>query len=256
MAPRILSAACALVALAGLTSSAFAIKPFSLVEDGYPEVKGILELENTFSIDHNLAFDHGFTQYSLENELEYGLTDNFTVRAKLAYNYVSATQQTDEMSFDAFGIETQYYFTNPNVDSVGYSLITAVETGENSLTGVAIFVAQKDWDKWIGAVNLGAELGVDNTYHSGDKETALALTAAAGLAYKVDNAWKIGGNASYTLNYAEARHYEGSTLYAGPTVNWIPADNVWVTAGANVKVFGADDDAAWNVTLICGIYLN
>jgi hypothetical protein len=41
-------------------------------------------------------------------------------------------------------VEGQYYFTNPNTDKVGLSLLGAVESGDRSYSATAIFVAQQE----------------------------------------------------------------------------------------------------------------
>src|SRR5947207_7195935 len=103
-----------------IPSVALAVKPFPQVEDGYPEPPGQIELDQTFTLDHPTAEDHGFTQFSAEHELEFGVSENFYIDSK------------DEQGthFDAAGVEAQYYFTNPHTDPIGISIIGAASGGD------------------------------------------------------------------------------------------------------------------------------
>src|SRR5262249_46937787 len=84
--------------------AAHAIEPVTLVADGYPERVGQLELENTFVAALHTPDDHRFQNYSMENELEYGIVENFTLRGKIAYFYEDS-RELDGFHFDAAGIE-------------------------------------------------------------------------------------------------------------------------------------------------------
>src|SRR5206468_5334485 len=96
----------------------------------------------------------------LENELEYGLTEKFTARVKDSYFYQDSKEFTG-MHFDAAGVEGQYFFTNPNIDPIGLSLIASVEAGERTLDFETVFVAQKDIANWIATSNLRVLCAVD-----------------------------------------------------------------------------------------------
>src|SRR4051794_5498834 len=152
---RLLAAgiAAALSVCAG-APSAFALKPWTLVEDGYPEAAGQFELETTFETNWHTQEDHGFREFALENELEYGFNQQFTLRAKIA-NVYEDSQDFEGLHFDAAGIEAQYYFTDPNTSSLGVSVIGSAEVGERGLfAGEAFLVLQKDFERFIFAYNL------------------------------------------------------------------------------------------------------
>jgi len=110
--------AASLLLLAVVAPPASAIKPFTLVEDGYPEAKGQLELENTFELTFHPREEHSFKELVGEHELEYGLAQDFTLRVKGSYVYTDSHDFTG-LHFDAAGVEGQYYFTNPNTDPIG-----------------------------------------------------------------------------------------------------------------------------------------
>ena len=238
-----------------LASKAHAIRPFTLVEDGYPEAVGQLELENTFTGEFNPRSDSGAKVFSVEHEFELGLAENFTLRLKGSYFYQD-TADNSGLHFDAVGIEGQVFFTNPNTDDVGLSLITAVEGGEGSLTFVNIFVVQKDFDQWVLAYNLGFETSLDNVFRGrgGASTVSGTLTNALAAAYVLRPGLKIGAEASVDLDYDNWSRHTGTAVYAGPVIHWVPDRNWWITAGVNVLLNNTPDEPRWRATLIIGYY--
>src|SRR5690242_6122141 len=105
MVPRALFATVA-VATLSLTPPLLAIKPYTLVEDGYTDPLHSLELENTFELAFHTREDSGFKQLSAEHELEYQLTDNFQLRVKGSYFYEDS-KENNGIHFDSSGIEGQ-----------------------------------------------------------------------------------------------------------------------------------------------------
>ena len=243
----------AALALATVSAPAWAIKPFTLLEDGYPEVFKQLELENTFTYGFHTPTEHAFGDLNIENELEYGLSERFTFRVKGSYDYISSAETTG-MKFDAVAVEGQYFFTNPNTDKLGLSLLGAIESGDNSYGAEAIFIAQKDFDKWVIAYNLGVNVAVDNAYRGGPTDTSLSLTNALGAAYEITPNLKIGGEISIESVYGEARIYDGSTVYAGPVINWIPTKSLWITAGFHWQLTDTSDAPNYQAVLIIGYF--
>jgi hypothetical protein len=233
---------------------AYALKPWALVEDGYPEPKGQLELENTFEADFHARSEPRFREFSLENELEYGLTDQFDLRAKISNVYTDSAE-FEGLHFDAGGIEAQYYFTDPNTAPIGVSLIGALEMGERGLGSAEGFlVLQKDFDKFVLAYNLGAATDVEHLFSGGSKDTTGTLTNAFGFLYSLAPDLRLGAEISAESSYDEWRKYTGTTVYAGPTVNWIPIPDMWVTAGFDFLIGNQEDEPEFKATLIVGYY--
>jgi len=237
------------------SSSAYAIRPFTLVEDGYPEAVGQLELENTFEGDFNPRSDSGAKTYSAEHELEYGLLENFTLRLKGSYLYEDSSQR-EGLHFDSFGLEGQLFFSNPNTDPVGLSLIAAVEAGEGSLAFNTIFIVQKDFDKWVVGYNLALETSIDNVFRGAGQATTTTgtLTNAFGLSYVPTPGLKVGGELSLDLDFDNWSKHTDTALFAGPVINWIPNNNWWVTAGVDFLVNNTPDAPRWRAIVVIGYF--
>src|SRR5205814_8631714 len=145
----------------------------------YPEGKGVLELENTLTIGYHTPAEHNFQNYAFENELEYGVADNFTLRLKGEYFYQDSRDGTG-LHFDGAGVEAQYFFTNPAIDPIGISLLGAFSVGESHLSYEGFLVMQKDWDKWTAGYELGISTDIDDIFNDNSSSTTTGtITNAA-----------------------------------------------------------------------------
>jgi hypothetical protein len=242
------------IVLFAAATPALAIKPYTLVEDGYPDPVHQLELENTFESDFHTHDDSGFKQFSLENELEYQVNEQFNLRVKAAYFYEDSDENTG-MHFDAAGIEAQYYFTNSNVDPLGVSVIVAAEAGEQTLNFESFLVLQKDWDHWTATYNLGLATEIDGVFtDSGSTDTTGTLTNALGAVYNLTPTVRAGGEIAVESLYHNWSSYDGSSVWAGPVVNWVPNSRLWMTAGFNFQLTDTADESDYRFTVIVGYF--
>jgi hypothetical protein len=237
-----------------LAPSALAIKPYTLVEDGYPDPVGSLELENTFESDFRTSQDHGFKQFSMENELEYQLNEKLELRIKGAYFYEDSKENIG-MHFDAAGVEAQYYFANSNVDPLGVSVIVAAEAGEQTLDFKTFLVLQKDWAKWTATYNLGFDTEIDGVFtNHGSNTTTGTLTNALGVTYSLADTVRVGAEAALESSYDNWSSYGGSSLFAGPVINWVPNSKWWLTAGFDFQLTDTADEPDYRFTVIFGYF--
>ena len=253
MVPRALVATVAVVILS-LASPVLAIKPYTLVEDGYTDPLHSLELENTFGFDFHTREDSGFKQFSAEHELEYMMTENFQLRLKGSYFYEDSKENTG-LHFDSAGIEGQYYFTNSNTDPLGVSVIVSAEAGEQTLDFAGILILQKDFAHWAVTYNLGLETEIEGVFtDQGSTDTTGTLTNALGATYQLSNTWRLGGEVALESAYHNWSSYEGSSLFAGPVINWVPNDKWWLTAGFDFQLTDTPDEPDYKFTVIFGYF--
>jgi len=123
------------------------------------------------------------------------------------------------------------------------------------LTFEGIFVVQKDFEKWTVTGNLGAATTISGVFDgSQPNETEGSLSASAGAVYDLGNKFKIGGEISAEAIFPDWSNFDKINVYAGPCVNWVPTDNIWVTAGVSYNVSGHTDEPRFIGGLIVGIY--
>jgi len=246
--------AAVLVVFTIASRSAFAIKPYTLVEDGYPEVKGTVELENTFETFFHSKDEKGFKTFSMEHELEFQPTDKLALRVKGSYAYENTVDFTG-LHFDEAAVEGQYYFTNPNIDPIGVSVIGAVGVGERGFGSFEAFlVLQKDWDKFTLTYNLGVVTEVEHLYGGGSRETSGTLVNALGGVYSVSPGIRVGGEIAAESGYTEWRSYDSTVIYAGPVIHFVPSSRLWITAGVDYQISGERSEPQYRASLIVGYY--
>jgi hypothetical protein len=243
----------ALVASLCAANRAWAIKPFTLVEDGYPERVGQLESENTFNAAWRTPADHSFQNYAMENELEYGLVENFTLRGKVSYFYQSSDEFTG-FHFDTGAVAGQVFFSNPNTDAIGISVIASFGIGEHLLTAEQFLVVQKDTDHWILGYNFGLSTEIDGVFEGGQTSVSGSIINSAGAMYCLTRTFRVGAEASAESAYDNWNSYTATTVFVGPVLNWIPNNRTWLTAGFDVQATNTSDEPKHLFTLIFGYY--
>jgi len=237
------------------SAPAWAIKPYTLVEDGYPDPVGQLELESTFESDFHTHDDSGFKQFSMENELEYQLTEQLALRVKAAYFYEDSAENTG-MHFDAAGVEAQYFFTNSNTDPLGISVIVAAEAGEQTLNFEGFLVLQRDWSRFTATYNLGLATEIEGVFtDQGSTDTTGTLTNAFGAVYNLTPTLRTGGEIDVESNYHNWSSYDGTSVWAGPVVNWVPNSKWWLTAGFDFQLTDTHDEPDYRFTVILGYFV-
>jgi hypothetical protein len=233
----------ALAAL-GVASPALAVNPFTLVDDGYPFAVHQLEYENTLNVQHAVSGDSRYLLIGNESELEYGLTENIVVTAVGGLYHERANDPTEGTHFDQGGLQVQYFFTNPNTDAIGVSVIATALFGETTFASENSLVLQKDFEKWIVAYNLGVNVEVDGFLQSGPADTTMTLSHSAGALYCLTNTVRVGAEFQLATTYREFfRAKQDTTLYFGPVVNWIVSDDLWITVGLNDELVRKTDGA-------------
>jgi hypothetical protein len=244
----------ALFALSLAAAPAFAIKPYTLVEDGYPDPVGQLELENTLESDFHTHDDTGFKQFSLENELEYQYDEKLALRVKASYFYEDSDETTG-MHFDAAGLETQYFFTNSNTDPLGISAILSAEAGEQTLNLKSVLILQKDWDRFTVTYNLGLNTEITGVFtDKGSTDTTGTLINALGSVYNLTPTVRVGGEFDMESQYHNWSSYDGTTIWAGPVINWVPNNKWWLTAGFDFQLTDTHDEPDYRFTVIFGYF--
>jgi hypothetical protein len=228
-------------------------RPFTMVEDTYPEGKGAFEIENTVEYGHRTHRDHGLNTFDFEHELEFGLADNFDLKIPIAYHYED-TANGSGFGFDDIGIQGDVYLTNSFTDPVGVALMGEVNVGEDVLGLELTLVLQKDFGNWVVAYNLGAETEISGVFNSDvENETEGVLVNSLGAAYSVGQNMRIGGQVLAESTYADWNDYEGTVVYAGPTFSYFGGRKWWLTVGPNFLLTNQQEEAEFRLDLIFGI---
>lgn len=187
-----------------------------------------------------------YVAYDFDTELEYGVTDRFSVSAYLLGAHVKAkdawpnddqgqpapyNNNLDQTHLSSIKGQLKYNFLSPYRDGIGitgvleaayvtwYRKIDLAKTRQISIEPKLI--VQKNFlnDQLITSYNLGLEFEKRSFPDSGDAENELSITNTLGVAYRFAPNWYAG---------AEARHHmdilngfkNNDTVFFGPSLHY------------------------------------
>lgn len=180
--------------------------------------------------------DGDYGRFDLREEIEYGLTDRLTTALYLNFEseYFHPDDGVDaeeEENFEFGGIssEWKYQLLNPNIDPVGLVIYGEGTYDSDEAELEEKLILSKDLgSSWIAAFNAAIEQEWE--FEGSDTEEESALEFSAGLAYRLNERWTLGGE------IRNIREYEGLDLgeetekawYAGPVLAY-GAPTWWAT---------------------------
>lgn len=168
---------------------------------------------------------HNYNRFDLREELEYGVTDNYTIAFYLntkAENYQDpATKVTSsEFSFEGFTLEHKYLVLNPAQNPVGFTLYLETQySGEEAEVEQKLIFGQRHGD-WKWAINL-----IHATeWNLNDHETESEVAVTAGLTRDLNENWSLGLEARNHNNIPEYEDWENTACFIGPSVTYARED--------------------------------
>ncbi|WP_062059095.1 DUF6662 family protein [Cellvibrio sp. OA-2007] len=200
-----------------------------------------------------------YTAYNTETELEYGVSDRFTIKGELKGQaidtsglLIDAYMPGDEkygLKFQGVEIAGKYNFLSPALDDFGLSVTTGLDylvldphSGRDKDT-VSIDL-ELELQKYfmegqlIWAANFGTEATrakrkpIDNLPEDFEWPTGMEVEiefwAGTGLSYRFVPNWFIGVETLYETEYETEVAMERQSLFAGPSLHYGGAD-YWFT---------------------------
>ncbi|HLP76005.1 MAG TPA: DUF6662 family protein [Candidatus Paceibacterota bacterium] len=182
-----------------------------------------------------------YSRWDLREELEYGVTDNYTV--SLYLNQSSATYRDpatgDNVSsgfeFKGVSLENRYMLLNPAEHAVGLALyLEPTFNGDEAELEQKIILGQRlgDW-KW--ALNLTHATEWEDNFHSTEGEVEVSF----GITRHLNNRWSVGLEARDHNELPEYVQWENTAFYAGPVVTFTE-EKWWATLTVMPQVLGAN----------------
>ncbi len=183
-----------------------------------------------------------FNLWEIREELEYGLTDNYSVSlylntaAKIFRDY-STTPSIDTSDFDFQGVslENRYMVLNPAEHAVGLTLYLEPRySGDEAEVEEKIIVGQRHGD-WKWAFNLVHATEWTDNLHFTEGE----LEADLGLAYDLNPRWSLGLEVRDHNELPDYSKWENTALFLGPVVNY-RKEKWWATLAILPQIYGAN----------------
>jgi hypothetical protein len=227
-----------------------------------PEVlpKGGMEFEQWISLrsQRTSAGEVGkenFNRFDFREELEYGVTDRYTVGLYLnakheSYRDVTAAPPSDEseFAFEGISIENRYMVLNPADHAIGLTLyLEPTFSGSEAELEQKIIIGQRHGD-WKWAVNIIHATEWEDNFHEHEGE----LEFTAGIARDLNPNWSVGLELRNHNELPEYKSWENTAFFFGPVVNY-RQEKWWATLSFMPQIFGrnyeGDPDGYRNLEL-------
>jgi len=179
-----------------------------------------------------------YNKWELREELEYGVTDNYTVSLYLnssSESFRDPTTGNNESStdFDGVSLEQRYMVFNPAEHAVGFALYleTTYSGGEAEIEEKLIFGQR--CGRWKWAFNLvHATEWEDNL-----SETEGEFEATFGLTRSLSPRWSVGFEVRDHNELPDYKLWENTAVFIGPVVTYTQ-EKWWATLTVLPQIYG------------------
>lgn len=190
--------------------------------------------------------------WDFREEIEYGVTDKFSVSGYLNFNsteYVARTpgfQNSNDTSFGGVSAEFKYQLLSPNTDPVGVALyFEPTYSGDEQELEYKLLFSKNLGDKWVLAGNVTYEQEWEQEEGTTEKESVFELTA--GAAYRITPNWSVGLEARYHSVFTGLTLDDdiGTGIFLGPNIHYGTKD-WWATFSVLPQLTGNPSDGGIN----------
>jgi hypothetical protein len=214
-----------------------------------PEVlpQGGLEFEQWVTLRTQRTSDAEVKQgnynlWELREELEYGVTDNYSVSLYLnteaeSFRDFNQSPPSDVSSFrfDGISIENRYMIVNPANHPVGLTLYLEPRfSGDEAEIEEKVLVGQRYGD-WKWAFNISHATEWSDNLHTVEGE----LEADLGIARDLGKHWALGLEFRDHNELPKYRSWENTALFVGPVVSY-RQEKWWAALTVMPQIFGAN----------------
>ena len=205
--------------------------------------KGAMEYEQWVTLRsgrNKTVGQESFNKWELREELEFGVTDNYTVALYLNESSESfrdpvTHEDSSKFRFDGVSIENRYLVLNPAEHAVGLALYLEPRfAGDEAELEQKIIFGQRHGD-WKWALNLTHATEWEDNFHSTEGEVEVSF----GLTRHLNNNWSIGLEARDHNELPEYETWENTALYLGPVVTY-RQEKWWATLTIMPQVLGVN----------------
>ena len=259
-----------LMSLCGSASASERLFTYTYEPETMPQ--GAVEYEQHVglrAIRNDAVGQEHYTRWDLREELEYGVTDNYTLslylNEKSEYFREPVTNaKTNEFEFEGVSIENKWMILNPAEHPVGLSLYLEprLGNGEFELEEKIILGQRFGRDqKWKWAFNVTHATEWKDAEEPDEKdETEGELEFTFGVTKELNKNWFLGVEFRNHNEIPEYEEWEHTAFFVGPVITH-RQEKWWVTLTVMGQVYGKnyndpDTDGKANFVLDEHEYLN
>ncbi len=210
-----------------------------------PEVmpQGAAEFEQWATLRSQRSAAVGQNNYNLwefNEELEYGVSDNYSVSLYLngqneSYRDPATGADFSQFTFTGVSIENRYMVLNPANHAVGLTLYLEPRfSGEEAEVEERIILGQR-WGRWKWAFNLTHAAEWANQLHTTEGE----VEGDFGLVRDLTPHWSLGFELREHSELPDYRRWENTALFLGPVVSY-RQEKWWAALTVMPQIYGAN----------------
>jgi hypothetical protein len=223
VARRFLSPFCLLAALAVSPAGLATERLFTYSYEPETMPEGAMEFEQWVTLRSQRTKKIGqdnYNRWDLREELEYGVTDNYTLALYLNAEAESYRNELDEdvsdFSFKGISLENKVMIVNPAEHAIGLSLyLEPTFAGDEAELEEKIIIGQRYGD-WKWAVNLSHATEWEDNLH----ETEGEFEGTLGVARFLSKRWALGLEVRSLTKVPEYEEVETTAVFVGPVVSY------------------------------------
>jgi hypothetical protein len=208
---------------------------------------GAIEFENWVTLGTQRSAAVGqknYNQWDFRQELEYGVSDRYTVALYLnerATSFEGASTGDHESSFDWKGVslENRFNVLNPAEHAVGLTLyLEGRYSGEEAEIEEKLILGQRHGD-WKWAFNLTHETEWEDNL----RDTEGELGASFGLSRDLGSHWSVGLELRDETLVPDYQEFESTAVFLGPVVAY-HQEKWWAALTVMPQIYGWDKDGS------------
>ncbi len=229
----------------GILSASATERYFTYTYEPETLPQGAMEYEQWITLRsgrNHAVGQENYTRWQLREELEYGVTDNYTLALYLnqdseSYRDPTTGEDFSEFSFKGISLENKFLVLNPAEHAIGLSLyLEPTFAGDEAELEQKIILGQR-CGNWKWALNLTHATEWEDNWHEveGELEVSLGITRHFG------SNWSIGIEARDHNELPEYETWENTAFYLGPVVSY-RQEKWWAALTVMPQVFGVNFD--------------
>lgn len=204
--------------------------------------KGAMEFEQWITLGSGRTKKVGtenYNRWEFREELEYGVTDYYTISFYLntqseSYRDTSTGSDFSKFSFKGISVANRIMLLNPAEHKVGVSLyLEPTFSGNEAAFEQKLLLGQRFGGKYKWTANLIHETEWENNFH----ETVGEVEATFGISRELTKNWWLGIEARNKNELPEYKEWESTAFYLGPAVHY-RQDKFWATLTIMPQIWG------------------
>jgi hypothetical protein len=234
----------ALAVLLGAAQTNATERIFTYTYEPETMIQGSAEVEQWVTLragKNSTVGKDNYNRWDLRTELEYGVTDNYTIGFYVlqfeSQSYedttVSPAVSVSEFEWKGVALENRYMILNPAEHAIGLTAyLEGGYSGSEAFIEPKIIIGQRHGE-WKWAANFIYE----NEWEDDLSEVEGVIAGTAGIARNLGSQWTVGLEIRNVNKWPDYSGFSSSALYVGPAISY-RKERFWAALSILPQVWG------------------